>query len=160
EGGAVLEDGVVLAAAIGLAEGHQGHAGGVVGQLLVVDAAVALDALRQVIEALGDDGVVGAVAVAQQAGDDDGGDAGAGDARREAAVLALVLLEVVPGLLDQRPHLLGVGAGRAGGAGLERRGQDGGRQGRASHTSGHGCSPWWAGRRPILPRPPVLDRGV
>ena len=108
--GGVLDDRVVLAALVGLLEGHQGDAGGVVGQALTVDAAVLFDALFQVLQPLGDDRIVVAVAVAEQGGDDQGGDARPGGARRPAAVLALVLFEKGVALVEHGPHVLGVGA--------------------------------------------------
>ena len=58
EGGGVFDDGVVLAVIVRFLEGHDGDAGGVVGQSLVVDAAVGLDALFQIAKAAHHHGII------------------------------------------------------------------------------------------------------
>src|SRR5262249_32273098 len=58
-----LEKVVVFAVLVGLLEGHDGNAGGVVGQELGVNAAVLLDLFFQVAERLRQEGLLGAVAI-------------------------------------------------------------------------------------------------
>src|SRR5262249_24494657 len=80
--------------------------------------------------------------VAQQGGDDQGGDAGAGLLGRERAVGVLGLAQEGDGLVAHRLEVLGVGAGGEGG-----RGHHGGYQGGQQRSSEHGAvSSKWAGR--------------
>jgi len=104
-----------------LAEGHEADRGVVVLEELVVDAAVGLLSVEDVLERLGDVGVVGVdVGVAEHPADDESRDGGAGPGR-PAPVVVLALAQEIVGLLDGGLGLLAVGLvqrpGRARGRG-------------------------------------------
>src|SRR5262249_9489177 len=61
--GRFFEKVIVFAVLVGLLESHDGHAGGVIGEELGIDAAVLLDLFFQVGNGLGQERLLGAVAV-------------------------------------------------------------------------------------------------
>src|SRR5208282_5037260 len=102
ENASVFQNRVVLATAVGFAEGHDGDAGGVIGQAFVIDAAVLLDALFQILQGAFNNRFPGTYAIAKKRGRNDSGDPRPGPLGREASINGLLGFEKSKGLVDQR----------------------------------------------------------
>src|SRR5262249_23608932 len=102
-------DGVVLSLGVRLMKSDQGDACGVVCEAAIVDATVRLDRLLQIREGFLRNWRVGP-ALANEAGGDQGRDAGPAEPWREGAVLALRGGKVSDGSVHGRLHVFQVRA--------------------------------------------------